>query len=303
MDASWIILVWLLAIAAIYFGVTYWSRIALVRRRLFSGAEESEYVVGPDPAEETGWLTRWLMLAGFRSASAPGTFIVACIASALVGGLIVLLLLAGGLLEGLQRSAAALPPSVGSLLLPVLSALPWVIFVGLVALPWLYVRAERRLRVEDIERGLPITLDLLATMAETGLGFDASLAKIVESEPEGGALHDELRLFQLESLGGVGRIGCFRRLAARCEVGSMSVFCSALVQAEQVGAGFSSVLRQQADDLRGRRRERAMVMAQALPVKLVFPLVLCFLPGIFLTTLGPAFMQFFQMIEGVIRSS
>ena len=289
MDASWIILVWLLAIAAIYFGVTYWSRIALVRRRLFSGAEESEYVVGPDPAEETGWLTRWLMLAGFRSASAPGTFIVACIASALVGGLIVLLLLAGGLLEGLQRSAAALPPSVGSLLLPVLSALPWVIFVGLVALPWLYVRAERRLRVEDIERGLPITLDLLATMAETGLGFVASLAKIVESEPEGGALHDELRLFQLESLGGVGRIGCFRRLAARCEVGSMSVFCSALVQ--------------QADDLRGRRRERAMVMAQALPVKLVFPLVLCFLPGIFLTTLGPAFMQFFQMIEGVIRSS
>jgi tight adherence protein C len=74
------------------------------------------------------------------------------------------------------------------------------------------------------------------------------------------------------------------------------------VQAEQVGAGFSTVLRHQADDLRGRRRERAMVMAQALPVKLVFPLVICFLPGIFLTTLGPAFMQFFKMAEGVIQS-
>lgn len=303
MDTSWIILFWSLALAAVYFLISYWSRIAQVRRRLFQGVEEPQYVVGPDPAESMGWLTRWLMLAGFRSASAPGTFVLACIVSVLVGGLILLVLIAGGVLEGLERSAGAMPPAIGSLLLPVISALPWVIFFGLAASPWLYVRAERRQRVEEIERGLPITLDLLATMAETGLGFDASLAKIVESEVEGSALHDELRLFQLESLAGIARVQCFRRLAARCDVGSMSIFCSALVQAEQVGSGFSSVLRHQADDLRGRRRERAMVMAQALPVKLVFPLVICFLPGIFLTTLGPAFMQFFKMIEGVIRSS
>jgi tight adherence protein C len=82
-------------------------------------------------------------------------------------------------------------------------------------------------------------------------------------------------------------------------VTSDSIFVSALVQAEQVGAGFANVLRTQADDLRGRRRERANTLAQALPVKLVFPLVMCFLPGIFTTTLGPTFLQFVRLAESM----
>lgn len=81
----------------------------------------------------------------------------------------------------------------------------------------------------------------------------------------------------------------------------MTIFVSALVQAEQVGAGFASVLRTQADDMRGRRRENANMLAQALPVKLVFPLVICFLPGIFVSTLGPVFLQFIDLAEGMTR--
>jgi tight adherence protein C len=80
----------------------------------------------------------------------------------------------------------------------------------------------------------------------------------------------------------------------------MSIFVSALVQAEQVGAGFSNVLRTQADDLRNRRREDANMLAQALPVKLIFPLVICFLPGIFVTTLGPIFMQFIRLADSMM---
>jgi len=75
-----------------------------------------------------------------------------------------------------------------------------------------------------------------------------------------------------------------------------------LVQAEQVGSGISEVLRRQADDLRNRRRERALALANALPVKLLFPLVICFLPGLFVATLGPTFYQFFQFADAVIQN-
>jgi tight adherence protein C len=67
-----------------------------------------------------------------------------------------------------------------------------------------------------------------------------------------------------------------------------------LVQAEQLGKGIARCLRQQADDLRSRRRERALAFANALPVKRLFPLVICFLPGLFVWTLGPAFVQLFK---------
>jgi tight adherence protein C len=301
MDTVWVALFWLVAVAAIYFVVSYWSRVSQMRRRLFQGMDEEAAVRVAVSEDTRGPLRRWLTLAGFRSASAPTTFVLSCLVCFVIG-LAVLIGMQAGLLDLLRERAAQLPEAMIALVGPVLTALPWVLFFVLVALPWLYVRSARRDRVLELERSLPIALDLLATMSETGLGFDASLNKLVEGDHTGGALHDELRIFQLETLAGIPRIQCFRRLSARCEVGSMSIFCSALVQAEQVGAGFSTVLRHQADDLRGRRRERAMVMAQALPVKLVFPLVICFLPGIFLTTLGPAFMQFFKMAEGVIQS-
>jgi tight adherence protein C len=68
-----------------------------------------------------------------------------------------------------------------------------------------------------------------------------------------------------------------------------------------VGASIAETLRHQADDLRQRRREQALVVAQALPVKLVFPLIVCFLPGIFISTLGPVLYQMIQVADSVLR--
>jgi tight adherence protein C len=95
----------------------------------------------------------------------------------------------------------------------------------------------------------------------------------------------------------VQRVRALRGLARRLEVTPVSILVSALVQADQAGASLTETLRRQADDLRGRRRERALVLAEGLPVKLVFPLVICFLPGLFVVTLGPAFQQFFQIVD------
>ncbi|MEZ5980489.1 MAG: type II secretion system F family protein [Planctomycetota bacterium] len=159
------------------------------------------------------------------------------------------------------------------------------------------MRTRRRKRVEDVERELPIVLELLATMSESGVGFDGALDRVLASRERQSPLVSELRTFQTESLAGHGRVACFRRLSARLAVPSVSIFTSALVHAERLGAGYSSVLRTQADDLRKRRRERANTAAQALPVKLVFPLILCFLPGIFVTTLGPAALEFLRMAD------
>jgi pilus assembly protein TadC len=110
----------------------------------------------------------------------------------------------------------------------------------------------------------------------------------------------EFRTFQGELLAGRPRVQCLRRLARRVDVTSFTVFISALVQSEQVGSGMAEVLRRQADDLRDRRRERALAVAATLPVKLVFPLIICFLPGIFVVTLGPTFNEFFKRADSFL---
>ena len=74
-----------------------------------------------------------------------------------------------------------------------------------------------------------------------------------------------------------------------------------MVQAEQLGMGIARVLRQQAEDVRNRRRERAIAFANSLPVKRVIPLVICFLPGLFVWTLGPAFVQLFKIADSFIQ--
>ncbi len=77
---------------------------------------------------------------------------------------------------------------------------------------------------------------------------------------------------------------------------------SALAQAEQVGMCISGVLRRQADDMRSRRREKANAFAAALPVKRMLPLVVCFLPGLFVWTLGPFFLQLFKIADTFIQT-
>jgi tight adherence protein C len=102
---------------------------------------------------------------------------------------------------------------------------------------------------------------------------------------------------------GIPRTQALRQLARRVDVPSLTSFTSALIQAEQVGASMAETLQHQAVDLRQRRRENALLQAQALPVKLVFPLVVCFLPGIFVSTLAPVLYQMVQVANSVLRSS
>ena len=201
----------------------------------------------------------------------------------------------------MSRNISHLPPVVGDLLSPIAYMAPWTVFLILALLPWLVVRRARRQRVEQVEQDLPISLELLATLSEAGLGFDAALARVLDSLMEDRPLGREFRTYQSDLLAGRTRVESFRRLARRLDVSSVTILVSALVQAEQLGSGIAQALRRQADDLRDRRRERANAFAMALPVKRMFPLVVCFMPGLFVWTLGPFFVQLFKMADTFLK--
>jgi tight adherence protein C len=213
--------------------------------------------------------------------------------------LTVLLVIGGGWLRLGLEAVARVPGGLSDILTPLIYLAPWIVLVLLAGIPTLIVRAARRKRVTQVEQDLPITLELLATLSEAGMGFDAGLERVLGSQPMTRVLVQEFRILQLEILAGRPRIQSLRRLSWRLDVMPLSIFVSALVQTEQVGAGVSDVLRRQADDLRARRREDALTKASSLPVKLLFPLVICFLPGILIATLGPTFYQIFQFLENL----
>ena len=203
--------------------------------------------------------------------------------------------------DEMSRNISHLPPVVGDLLSPIAYMAPWTVFLILALLPWLVVRRARRQRVEQVEQDLPISLELLATLSEAGLGFDAALARVLDSLMEDRPLGREFRTYQSDLLAGRTRVESLRRLARRLDVSSVTILVSALVQAEQLGSGIAQALRRQADDLRDRRRERANAFAMALPVKRMFPLVVCFMPGLFVWTLGPFFVQLFKMADTFLK--
>ena len=201
----------------------------------------------------------------------------------------------------MEETVVLIPGGVGETFLPVVWVAPWIISIGLLCVPLLMVRAARRERVSTIEQDLPLAMELMATLSEAGLGFDSALIRILKTRLAGRPLAKELKVYQADLLAGRPRIESLRRLSGRIRLGSISILVSALVQAEQMGMGISKVLRMQADDIRARRRERAIAFANSLPVKRLFPLVICFLPGLFVWTLGPAFVQLFKLTETFTR--
>jgi len=192
-------------------------------------------------------------------------------------------------------------PVVGAGFAAFATAAPWLIGVAVAALPTLLVRRDRAQRVEEIEQDLPLVLELLATLAEAGLGFESAVDELIRAQPPGRPLADEVRLYQLEVGTGARRAESLRRLARRVDVPSVSSFASALAHGEETGSSIAGLLRPQAALVRQRRRERALAAAEALPEKLVVPLLIGFLPGLLVWTLGPAFFQLFEMIDAAFQ--
>ncbi|HET9079767.1 MAG TPA: type II secretion system F family protein [Trebonia sp.] len=144
-------------------------------------------------------------------------------------------------------------------------------------------------RQERIQAALPDAMDMLTVCVEAGLGFDAALDQVARNTS--GPLAAELARALQEMQIGKSRTEALRAMANRTTAPELRAFVSALVQAGDLGISVAGVLREQAKEMRIKRRQRAEEKAQKVPVKILFPLITCLLPVLFVVILGPGVMM------------
>jgi tight adherence protein C len=152
-------------------------------------------------------------------------------------------------------------------------------------------------RQDTIRRALPDTIDLLTISVEAGLSFDAALVQVRDHIP--GPLSQEISRMLQEMQIGVSRTDSLRHLGDRTDVSELNGFILAMIQAEQFGVSIANVLRAQATEMRTKRRQMAEEKAQKIAIKLLFPLIFCILPAMFIVILGPGIIRFVQSFLGV----
>jgi tight adherence protein C len=154
----------------------------------------------------------------------------------------------------------------------------------------LYQKAHNR--SEQIQKDLPDALDLLTISVEAGLAFDAAVSQVARNTT--GPLADEFFRVLQEMQIGMGRTEAMRALGERTDVAELQGFVTAMVQADAFGIPIANVLRVQAKEMRVKRSQRAEEKAQKVPVKILFPLIFCILPSLFVVVLGPAIINIYD---------
>ena len=144
-------------------------------------------------------------------------------------------------------------------------------------------------RQTAMTNALPDTLDQLTICVEAGLGFDSAMARTARSMK--GPLGDEIGRLLQDLRVGVPRAEALDGMLGRTDVPELRQFVHAVIQAETYGVPVSRVLRAQAAEQREKRRFRAEERAMKLPVKVIFPLIFCILPVLFIVVIGPAFIR------------
>jgi tight adherence protein C len=203
---------------------------------------------------------------------------------------------------GIKAIGAIVGAILFFLLFVVLNVLGFPFLIGLVMtavgglfgyiIPEFWLGGRVKKRQKAILLMIPDTLDLLTISVRAGLGFDAALGKVVEKLK--GPLSDEFRRALAEVRVGKARRDALRDIIPRTEVGPLTNFIGAIIQAEQLGVSVSKVLQVQSEQLRIERRQRAEEQAAKAPIKMLFPLVGCIFPSLFIVILGPAIILIVQ---------
>ncbi len=172
-------------------------------------------------------------------------------------------------------------------------SLAWSGVVALIGLfyPMIWVNDQVSKRHLQISRALPFNLDLLTLSVEAGLDFTAALAKVVEKGKHG-PLREELALVLKQLKMGKTREEALKSMIARVDLPALSQFVTALIQADRMGTSLGKVLRIQSTQLRIERTQRAEKLANEAPVKMLFPLIACIFPTVFMVLFGPIVFAF-----------
>lgn len=179
-----------------------------------------------------------------------------------------------------------------ALLLLLLAGNPVVALVAaglLFFLPDYWVLSARDKRQAAMQAKAADTIDQLTICVEAGLGFDAALARVATTTE--GPLTDELRRTISDIQAGVPRAQALRMLADRAQIVETRQLVTALLQAQKHGVPIAQTLRTQSAEMRLKRKQRTEEKAAKLTVKMLFPIVFCFLPVFMIIVAGPAFLS------------
>ena len=151
-------------------------------------------------------------------------------------------------------------------------------------------------RQEELRLGLADSLDMMTVCVEAGQGFDSALLQVARSVdgPVAGEFARVLGEIQM----GKSRGEAFSSLGARTTVPEVKNFVSALVQADRLGLPIANVLREQSQQMRLVRRQRAEEKAQKVPVKILFPMLLFLFPALFIVIIGPGAIKMIHTFSG-----
>ena len=213
-------------------------------------------------------------------------------------------------MAGFTTARAAAMMSLAEIVFPILLALPPILLLtgmnqwiaaGFGALtgymgPGFALSRRIKKRKQQIENGLADALDLLVLCLEAGSSLDQAIVKASEElDVAYPALGDQLHILISEMRAGKPRLEAFRGFADRTQVDDVRALVAMLIQTDKFGTSISQALRAHANVCRTKRRQRAEERAQKVSVKLVFPLVFCLFPALYVVMLGPAYLQFMKV--------
>ncbi len=198
-----------------------------------------------------------------------------------------------------------LPLAIGLLGLLFVSADPTpvrILMTGIVVgvcffVPDLLLRSKGQERQAKIGLELPDTLDQMTIAVEAGLGFESAMMRAAKNG--NGPFAQELIRTLQDMQVGQSRKEAYLALADRTTVVELRRFLRAVIQADAYGIAVADVLRTQASEMRLKRRQRAEEKAMKIPVKVIFPLMLCILPALFIVLLGPAVLDMMKAFSGM----
>ncbi|WP_392544894.1 type II secretion system F family protein [Oryzobacter telluris] len=151
-------------------------------------------------------------------------------------------------------------------------------------------------RQQEMTKGLADALDMLTVCVEAGQGFDAAIMQVARTVP--GPIGGEFARVISEMQIGKSRGEAFGALGERVTTSEVKNFVSALVQADRMGLPVAAVLREQTKEMRVARRQRAEEKAQQVTVKILFPLLLCIFPALFIVIIGPGAIRIVEVFSG-----
>jgi tight adherence protein C len=164
-------------------------------------------------------------------------------------------------------------------------------YVGM-QLPLVLLKNKITRRQLSIKRAFPDTLDLLLICVESGMSIEAAFRKVSnEVGTQSVALAEELTLTTAELSYLPDRRQAYENLAKRTDLDGVKSVCMALQQSERYGTPLATMLRVMAQENRDMRMSEAEKKAAGLPPKLTVPMILFFLPVLFVVILGPAVIK------------